>query len=42
MFYDKLNLVQIIFHIISCTATALFIIKSGNYRSLWKIWLVGG
>jgi hypothetical protein len=42
MFYDKTNLIQIVFHVIGCTASSLFVLKNGHYENLWKIWIVGG
>jgi len=42
MFSDKINLLQIVLHLISCTASALFVLKNGHYRNLWKIWIGGG
>jgi hypothetical protein len=32
MFYDKTNLIQIVFHVMGCVATAMFILNSGHYK----------
>ncbi len=42
LFFDKLNLVQIAFHVFSIVATSLFVMNDGHYQNLWKIWIVGG
>jgi hypothetical protein len=42
MFYDKPNLIQIAFHIMSLIASSFFILQDGHYKNLWKIWIVGG
>ncbi len=42
LFNDRGNLVQMSFHIFGIVATSLFILDSGHYYELWKIWIVGG
>ena len=44
LFNDRMNLVQICFHIFGIVATSLFILgdQGGHYKELWKIWIVGG
>ncbi len=42
LFFDKLNLVQISFHVFSIIATSLYILNDGHYQTLWKVWIVGG
>ena len=42
LFHDRMNLVQILFHVMSIIATSVFITGKGHYYQLWKIWIVGG
>ena len=42
LFFDKLNLIQICFHIFSVIASCMFVLDAGHYMDLWKIWIVGG
>lgn len=42
LFFDKLNLIQISFHVFGIVSTALFVLGNSHYSSLWKIWIVGG
>ena len=42
LFFDKLNLVQIVFHSMSILATSLYVLNDGHYQTLWKVWIVGG
>ena len=42
LFYDKPNLIQIVFHIMGVIATSFFVLHDDHYRNLWKIWIFGG
>ncbi len=42
LFHDRMNLVQMCFHVVSIIATTFFILDYGHYYELWKIWIVGG
>eukprot|EP00347_Sterkiella_histriomuscorum_P024371 403331351 len=42
LFFDKLNLIQLAFHIFGIVASALFVLGNSHYENLWKVWIVGG